>query len=43
GLSVLFQNLPTNSWTSNDISILTAEAYHLKVMFANTLRHLLNS
>jgi len=43
GLLVLLQNLPTHSWTSNDISILTAEAYQLKVMFANAPRHLSNS
>ncbi len=28
---------------SNDISILTAEAYQLKVMFANAPRHLSNT
>jgi hypothetical protein len=43
GLLVLLQNLPTNSWTSNEISILTAEAYKLKVMFANAPRHLSRS
>ncbi|CAF3331831.1 unnamed protein product [Rotaria socialis] len=43
GLLLLLQNLPTQSWTSNDISILTAEAYQLKVMFANAPRHLSNS
>ncbi|CAF2375661.1 unnamed protein product [Rotaria sp. Silwood2] len=43
GLLLLLQNLPTQSWTSNDISILTAEAYKLKVMFANAPRHLSNS
>ncbi|UJR35434.1 hypothetical protein I4U23_028191 [Adineta vaga] len=40
GILLLLQNLPTHSWTSNDISILTAEAYQLKVMFANAPRHL---
>ena len=40
GLLLLLQNLPTHSWTSNDISILTAEAYQLKVMFANAPKHL---
>ncbi|CAF1327680.1 unnamed protein product [Didymodactylos carnosus] len=40
GLLLLLQNLPTHSWTSDDISILTAEAYQLKVMFANAPRHL---
>ncbi|CAF0827462.1 unnamed protein product [Rotaria sp. Silwood1] len=43
GLLLLLQNLPTQSWTSNDISVLTAEAYQLKVMFANAPRHLSNS
>jgi hypothetical protein len=42
GILLLLQNLPTHSWTSNDISILTAEAYQLKVMFANAPRHLSN-
>ncbi|CAF0846404.1 unnamed protein product [Adineta steineri] len=40
GILLLLQNLPTHSWTSNDISILTAEAYQLKVMFANAPKHL---
>lgn len=40
GILLLLQNLPTHAWTSNDISILTAEAYQLKVMFANAPRHL---
>ncbi|CAF0833937.1 unnamed protein product [Adineta steineri] len=43
GLLLLLQNLPTHSWTSNDISILTAEAYQLKVMFADAPRHLSHS
>ncbi|CAF1316799.1 unnamed protein product [Adineta ricciae] len=43
GLLLFLQNLPTHSWTSNDISILTAEAYQLKVMFADAPRHLSNS
>ncbi|CAF0875800.1 unnamed protein product [Rotaria sp. Silwood1] len=33
GILLLLQNLPTHSWTSNDISILTAEAYQLKVIY----------
>jgi len=40
GLLLFLQNLPTQSWTSNDISILTAEAYQLNVMFADAPRHL---
>jgi len=43
GILLLLQNLPTHSWTSNDISILTAEAYQLKFMFANAPRHLSSS
>lgn len=43
GLLLLLQNLPTHSWTSDHISILTAEAYQLKVMFANAPKHLSNS
>ncbi|UJR10469.1 hypothetical protein I4U23_014673 [Adineta vaga] len=43
GLLLFLQNLPTHSWTSNDISILTAEAYQLKVMFADAPRHLSNT
>ncbi|XP_044256454.1 TBC1 domain family member 22B [Tribolium madens] len=40
GLLLLLQNLPTQSWTSSQISILVAEAYKLKVMFADAPNHL---
>lgn len=42
-LLLFLQNLPTQSWTSNDISILTAEAFKLSEMFANAPRHLNNN
>lgn len=41
GLLMLLQNLPTQSWTSSQISLLVAEAYKLKVMFADSPNHLL--
>lgn len=40
GLLLLLQNLPTHAWTSDDISLLTAEAYQLKALFANAPKHL---
>lgn len=40
GLLLLLQNLPTQSWTSSHISMLVAEAYSLKVMFADAPNHL---
>lgn len=40
GLLLLLQNLPTERWTSSDISLLVAEAYSLKVMFADAPNHL---
>ncbi|KAJ8926920.1 hypothetical protein NQ314_020772 [Rhamnusium bicolor] len=43
GLLLLLQNLPTHSWTSSQISMLVAEAYKLKVMFADAPNHLLNN
>lgn len=43
GLLLLLQNLPTQSWTSSEISILVAEAYKLKVMFADAPNHLLSN
>jgi len=42
GLLLLLQNLPTHAWSSNDISILTAEAFKLKEMYANAPKHLSN-
>lgn len=40
GLLLLLQNLPTQTWTSSQISLLVAEAYKLKVMFADAPNHL---
>lgn len=40
GLLLLLQNLPTQNWTSSHISLLVAEAYSLKVMFADAPNHL---
>lgn len=40
GLLLLLQNLPTQSWTNSHISMLVAEAYSLKVMFADAPNHL---
>lgn len=43
GLLLLLQNLPTQSWSSSQISVLVAEAYKLKVMFADAPNHLLSN
>lgn len=43
GLMILLQNLPTHSWTGSEISLLVAEAYRLKVMFADAPNHLQNN
>ncbi|XP_072401948.1 TBC1 domain family member 22B [Diabrotica undecimpunctata] len=43
GLLLLLQNLPTQSWTSSQISLMVAEAYKLKVMFADAPNHLLSN
>ncbi|XP_022110731.1 TBC1 domain family member 22B-like [Acanthaster planci] len=40
GIMLLLQNLPTANWTNQDISLLLAEAYSLKYMFADAPRHL---
>ena len=40
GIMLLLQNLPTAHWTNQDISLLLAEAYSLKYMFADAPRHL---
>lgn len=40
GLMILLQNLPTHDWNDSHISILVAEAYRLKVMFADAPNHL---
>jgi hypothetical protein len=33
------QNLPTRNMKANDVALLTAEAYKLQVMFANSPNH----
>jgi len=38
-LMLYLQNLPTRTWTSDDVVLLTAEAYRLQVMFANAPKH----
>lgn len=43
GLLMLLQNLPTHYWTSSEISMLVAEAYKLKVMFADAPNHLISN
>lgn len=40
GIMLFLQNLPTKSWKNDDISLLLAEAYSLKYMFADAPRHL---
>lgn len=37
---LLLQNLPTQNWTNSHISLLVAEAYRLKFMFADAPNHL---
>ena len=39
GLMLLLQNLPTKNMKANDVTLLTAEAYKLQVMFANSPNH----
>lgn len=39
GLMLLLQNLPTKTMKANDVTLLTAEAYKLQVMFANSPNH----
>ncbi|XP_071509573.1 TBC1 domain family member 22B-like [Diadema antillarum] len=40
GTMLFLQNLPTNNWGNKDISLLVAEAFKLKYMFADAPRHL---
>ncbi|KAK2706460.1 TBC1 domain family member 22B-like [Artemia franciscana] len=40
GLLMLLQNLPTHFWDDREISLLVAEAYQLKYMFADAPNHL---
>lgn len=37
---IMLQNLPTQDWTDSDISLLVAEAYKLKFIFADAPNHL---
>ncbi|XP_072017563.1 TBC1 domain family member 22B-like [Amphiura filiformis] len=39
GIMLFLQNLPTAHWSNDDISLLLAEAYRLKYMFADAPRH----
>ena len=34
------QNLPTSSWTDDDVQMLLSEAFKLKYMFADAPGHL---
>uniref|UniRef100_A0A2P2I4D6 TBC1 domain family member 22B-like n=2 Tax=Hirondellea gigas TaxID=1518452 RepID=A0A2P2I4D6_9CRUS len=43
GLMLLLQNLPTSNWTDSEISLVVAEAFRLKYMFADAPKHLYNS
>lgn len=43
GLMLLLQNLPTSNWTDSEISLVVAEAFRLKYMFADAPKHLSNS
>jgi hypothetical protein len=36
---LLLQNLPTRNLKAADVTLLTAEAYKLQVMFANSPNH----
>lgn len=40
GLMLLLQNLPTSNWSNSDISMLVAEAFRLKFIFADAPNHL---
>jgi len=42
GLMMTLQNLPTKNLKASDIELLTAEAYQLQVMFANSPNHTSN-
>jgi len=39
GLMLLLQNLPTRNMKATDVTLLTAEAYKLQVMFAESPNH----
>lgn len=40
GLMLLLQNLPTSNWSDSEISLLVAEAFRLKYVFADAPNHL---
>ncbi len=40
GLMIMLQNLPTQDWNDSHISVLVAEAYRLKFIFADAPNHL---
>ncbi|CAL4123262.1 unnamed protein product, partial [Meganyctiphanes norvegica] len=40
GLMLLLQNLPTRDWTDSEISMVVAEAFRLKYVFADAPNHL---
>lgn len=40
GLMLLLQNLPTSNWTDSEISMVVAEAFRLKYVFADAPKHL---
>ena len=40
GILLFIQNVPTAKWNDKDISLLVAEAYKLKYMFADAPSHL---
>lgn len=40
GLMLLLQNLPTQNWDDQQISLLLAEAYRLEYMFKDAPKHL---
>ncbi|CAB3387904.1 Hypothetical predicted protein [Cloeon dipterum] len=42
-LMILLQNLPTADWSNSEVSVIVAEAYKLKYMFAGAPNHLQNS
>jgi hypothetical protein len=37
---VMLQNLPTENWTDEEISLILADAYRLKYVFADAHGHL---
>lgn len=42
-LLLLLQNLPTAEWSNSEVSVVVAEAYKLKYMFAGAPNHLQNA